>query len=173
MGEYQHITHESIEPFINDDSEVLILGSFPSVKSREEEFYYAHKSNRFYKVLSNIFFEPLPTSIESKKELLIKHHIALYDVIYSCDISNSEDSSIRNVTPINIKELLDKFPNINRIIVNGNKAKELFKKYLYKDIDDQNIEIGYAPSTSSANAKMSLEQLVEIYKKYLVKYSNI
>ncbi len=167
MGEYQHITHESIEPFINDDSEVLILGSFPSVKSREEEFYYAHKSNRFYKVLSNIFFEPLPTSIESKKELLIKHHIALYDVIYSCDISNSDDSSIRNVTPINIKELLDKFPNINRIIINGNKAKELFNRYLLKDIDTQNIEIGYAPSTSSANAKMSLDSLIEIYSKYI------
>ena len=164
----QYITHESIKPFIDNNSSILILGSFPSVKSREEAFYYAHKSNRFYKVLSNIYNEPLPTSIEAKKELLVKHHIALYDVIYSCDISNSDDSSIRNVTPINIKELLDKFPNINRIIVNGNKAKELFNKYLLKDIDTQNIEIGYAPSTSSANAMMSLEQLVEIYKKYLV-----
>jgi len=100
----------------------------------------------------NIFFEPLPTSIDSKKKLLVKHHIALYDVIYSCDISNSDDSSIRNVTPINIKELLDKFPNINRIIVNGNKAKELFNKYLLKDIDLKKIDIEFAPSTSSANA---------------------
>lgn len=173
MGEYQHITHESIKPFIDNNSSILILGSFPSVKSREEEFYYAHKSNRFYKVLSNIFFEPLPTSLESKKELLVKYHIALYDVIYSCDISNSDDSSIRNVTPINIKELLNEFPNINRIIVNGNKAKELFNKYLNKDIDRQNIDIYYVPSTSPANAKMSLEQLVGIYKKYLVRYSNI
>lgn len=167
------VTHESIKPFIDNNSSILILGSFPSVKSREEEFYYAHKSNRFYKVLSNIFFEPLPTSIESKKELLVKHHIALYDVIYSCDISNSDDSSIRNVTSINIKELLLKFPNINRIIVNGNKAKELFNKYLLKDIDAHRIDVEFAPSTSSANAMMSLEQLVEIYKKYLVKYSNI
>lgn len=168
MGEYQHITHESIKPFIDNNSYILILGSFPSVKSREEEFYYAHKSNRFYKVLSNIFFEPLPTSLESKKELLVKHHIALYDVIYSCDISNSDDSSIRNVTPINIKELLNEFPNINRIIINGNKAKELFNKYLLKDIDTKNIDIGYAPSTSSANAKMSLEQLVGIYKQFII-----
>ena len=167
MGEYRHITHESIEPFINDDSEVLILGSFPSVKTREVGFYYGHPQNRFYKVLSNIFNEPLPLDIESKKELLNKHHIALYDVIYSCDISNSDDSSIRNVTPINIKELLDKFPNINRIIVNGNKAKELFNRYLLKDIDTQNMEIGYAPSTSSANAKMNLEGLIYIYKEYL------
>lgn len=167
MGEYQHITHESIKPFINDNSEVLILGSFPSVKTREVGFYYAHHQNRFYKVLSNIFFEPLPTSIQSKKELLNKHHIALYDVIYSCDISNSEDSSIRNVTPIDIKELLNKFPNINRIIVNGNKAKELFKRYLFKDIDTKNIRVKYAPSTSSANAKMSVEKLVEIYSKLI------
>ena len=158
------ITHESIKPFIDNNSSILILGSFPSVKSREVGFYYGHPQNRFYKVLSNIFFEPLPTSIESKKELLVKHHIALYDVIYSCDISNSDDSSIRNVTPINIKELLLKFPNINRIIVNGNKAKELFNKYLLKDIDTHKIDIEFAPSTSSANAKMNVEQLVSIYK---------
>jgi len=173
MGEYQHITHESIEPFINDDSEVLILGSFPSVKTREVGFYYGHPQNRFYKVLSNVFNEPLPTSIEQKKEILAKHHIALYDVIYSCDISNSEDSSIRNVTPINIKELLDKFPNINRIIVNGNKAKELFNKYLLKDIDTYRINVKFAPSTSSANAKMLLEQLVKIYSKYIVELFSI
>lgn len=167
MRKYQHITHESIKPFIDNNSYILILGSFPSVKSREEEFYYAHKSNRFYKVLSNIFKEKLPTSIEDKKELLVKHHIALYDVIYSCDISNSDDSSIRNVTPIDIKELLSRYLNINRIIINGNKAKELFNKYLLKDIDTQNIEIGYAPSTSSANAKMSVDKLVEIYSKLI------
>ena len=161
------VIHAPIKPFIDNNSPILILGSFPSVKSREEEFYYAHKSNRFYKVLSNIFFEPLPTSIESKKELLVKHHIALYDVIYSCDISNSDDSSIRNVTPINIKKLLDEFPNINRIIVNGNKAKELFNRYLLKDIGTKNIDIGYAPSTSPANAKMSLDNLIKIYSKYI------
>ena len=168
MGEYQHITHESIKPFIDNNSSILILGSFPGVKSREEEFYYAHPQNRFYKVLSNIFNEPLPTSLESKKELLVKHHIALYDVIYSCDISNSDDSSIRNVTPIIIKELLLKFPNINKIIVNGNKAKELFNKYLLKDIDTQKTDIYYAPSTSPANAKMNVEQLVSIYKSAIL-----
>lgn len=164
---YQHITHESIKPFIDNNSFILILGSFPSIKTREVGFYYGHPQNRFYKVISNIFFEPLPISIEDKKELLNKYHIALYDVIYSCDISNSDDSSIRNVTPINIKELLLKFPNINTIIVNGNKAKELFNKYLSKDIDTHNIKIGYAPSTSSANAKMSLDNLIEIYSKYI------
>lgn len=169
MGEYQHITHESVEPFINDDSEVLILGSFPSVKTRVVGFYYAHPQNRFYKVLSNIFFEQLPASMEPKKELLVKHHIALYDVIYSCDISNSDDSSIRNVTPIDIKELLDKYPNIKTIILNGNKAKELFNKYLSKDIDTHRVDVKFAPSTSSANAKMSLDDLVVIYSKVMLK----
>lgn len=165
---YSHITHESIKPFIDNNSSILILGSFPSVKTREVGFYYGHPQNRFYKVISNIFFEPLPTSIESKKELLIKHHIALYDVIYSCDISNSEDSSIRNVTPIDIKELLSRYHNIKTIILNGNKAKELFNKYLVKDIDTQNIDIYYAPSTSPANAKMRLDNLIEIYSKLIV-----
>ena len=99
------ITHESIEPFIDNNSSILILGSFPSIKTREVGFYYGHPQNRFYKVISHIFNEQLPTSIEEKKELLVKHHIALYDVIYSCDISNSDDSSIRNVTPINIKDI--------------------------------------------------------------------
>ena len=165
---YQHITHESIEPFINNGSTTLILGSFPSVKTREIGFYYAHTQNRFYKVLSIIYKSPLPTSIEDKQELLKKHHIALYDVIYSCDIINSGDSSIKNVAPIDIKELLDKFPNIKRIVLNGNKAKELFNKYLIKDIDTNIIEICYAPSTSPANAKMSVDDLVKIYSKYLI-----
>lgn len=161
------VTHESIEPFIDNNSSILILGSFPSIKTREIGFYYGHPQNRFYKVISIIFNEELPTSIEEKKELLVKHHIALYDVIYSCDISNSDDSSIRNVTPINIKELLFKYPNINRIIVNGNKAKELFDRYLIENIDTKYIKVRYAPSTSSANAKMSLDKLVEIYRKVI------
>lgn len=167
MGEHQHITHESIKPFINDDSEVLILGSFPSVKTREVGFYYAHPQNRFYKVLANIFKSPLPTSIEDKKELLKKYHIALYDVIYSCDIINSGDSSIKNVDPIDIKELLLKYPNIKTIILNGNKAKELFNRYLLKDIVHKKIDIEYAPSTSSANAKMSVDDLTNFYKNII------
>ena len=162
------VTHESIKPFIDNNSSILILGSFPSVKTREVGFYYGHPQNRFYKVIFNIFNEQLPTSLEGKKELLVKHHIALYDVIYSCDISNSEDSSIKNVTPIDIRLLLSRYPNIKTIILNGNKAKELFNRYLLKDIDTQNIKIYYAPSTSPANAKMSLDVLVEIYKQFII-----
>ena len=162
------VTHESIKPFIDNDSTILILGSFPSIKTREAGFYYGHPQNRFYKVLSIIYKSPLPTSTEEKKQLLKEYHIALYDVIYSCDITSSADSSIKNVTPIDIKKILTIFPNIKRIILNGNKAKELFIKYLIKDMDTKNIGICYSPSTSPANAKMGVDQLVEIYSKYLL-----
>ena len=160
---HQYTSHESLKPFIDADSKVLILGSFPSVKTREAGFYYGHPQNRFYKVISNIFNASLPTSIEEKKELLRKHHIALYDVVYECDIIGSSDSSIKNVIPINVNSILDSCPSITTIIINGGLAKKLFDKYLLKDIDNQ-ISIHYCPSTSPANAKMSVSDLINIYQ---------
>ena len=103
---FTHVTHESIPPFINGDSKVLILGSLPSIKSREYGFFYAHPQNRFFKTLASIFHEEEPKTIEDRKEFLKRHHIALYDVIYGCDICGSSDSSIKNVVPIKLKELL-------------------------------------------------------------------
>ena len=164
---YQHISHDCIEPFINKDSKVLILGSFPSVKTREIGFYYGHKQNRFYKVISGIYSEVLPISINDKKSLLDKHNIALYDVIYECDIIGSSDSSIKNVVPINIKEILDNYPNIQTIILNGGLASKLFDKYLLKDVP-ANIKIYRCPSTSPANAKMSVSDLINEYKTALI-----
>ena len=164
---YQHISHDSIEPFIGHNSKILILGSFPSVKTRELGFYYGHSQNRFYRVISKIYDEDIPISIEDKKMLLNKHHIALYDVIYECDIIGSSDSSIKNVIPINIKVILDRYPNIKVIILNGSLARSLFDKYLLKDIDNKTISIRYCPSTSPANAKVSVDQLVDIYKEAL------
>lgn len=163
MKPYQHISHESISPFIDDNSTILILGSFPSIKTREIGFYYGHPQNRFYKVISRIFNEDMPISILDKTQLLSKHHIALYDVIYECDIIGSSDSSIRNVIPIDIKDILNKYPHIMTIILNGGLAKKLFDKYLLKDIDS-NISVRYCPSTSPANARMSVDQLVNAYK---------
>ena len=157
-----YITHEFLPPFINDNSEVLILGSLPSVKSREEGFYYAHPRNRFFLVLATLFNEVEPISIMDRKSFLNKHNIALYDVVYACDIHMSSDSSIKNVTPINIKCLLNAHTRIKIIAVNGGKAKQLFDKYLLKDVPD-NIKVAYLPSTSPANAKMSLDQLVDDY----------
>lgn len=159
-----YITHEFLPPFINDDSEVLILGSLPSVKSREEGFYYAHPRNRFFLTLATIFNEAEPISIMDRKSFLNKHKIALYDVVYACDIHMSSDSSIKNVTPINIKCLLNAHTNIKKVAVNGGKAKQLFDKYLLKDVPN-GIEVIYLPSTSPANAKISLNQLVEQYSK--------
>lgn len=137
------------------DSEILILGSFPSVKSREKNFYYMNPYNRFWKVLSNIYHEDfISANIMTKKDLLKKYKIALYDVVLACDIDKSKDNTITNIVPTNIKELI-KGTNIKRIFLNGRTAEKIFLKY--NDID---IPYFSLPSTSSANAKMSLEELV-------------
>ena len=163
-----HITHECIPLFINDDSRYLILGSLPSVKSREEQFYYAHKRNRFFAVLSNVYGENEPLTIEERKAFLKRNKIALYDVIYECDIHGSSDSSIKNAKVIDIKDILKKNPNIKVIAINGGKAKSLFNKYLLKVVP-KDIEIIYLPSTSPANAKTSLNDLIEAYSVLLTK----
>ena len=158
---FNHISHRDIPMFIDEDSNLLILGSFPSNKSREYGFYYSHPRNRFFNVLSSIFNEDTPISIEDRKAFLKKHHIALYDVISECDIHQSEDSSIRNVTPIDIISILEKYPNIKCIGVTGKKAAALFDKYLK---DKVTIKVVYLPSTSPANARMSIGELVKEYK---------
>lgn len=154
-----HLKH-GLEIFINNDSEIFILGSFPSIKSREYGFYYSHPQNRFFPTTSRIFNEPCPISISDRKAFLIKHHIALYDVIEECDIDNSSDSSIRNVTPIDIESILKKYPNIKVIGITGKKAASLFDKYL---LDKVKIKVVYLPSTSPANAKMKTETLADEY----------
>lgn len=158
---YQRITHESIPPFINEDSEILILGSLPSIKSRDAGFFYAHPQNRFFKILAGIYEEKEPLTIEERKSFLKKHKIALYDVVYACDILGSSDSSIKNVEPINLKEILMQYKNIRCIFTTGKKAKELFDKYLVKET---NIKLVGLPSSSAANAKMTLEELIKEYK---------
>lgn len=152
--------NHSFSIFIDSNSKILILGSFPSVKSREEDFYYMHKQNRFYKILSNLFNEDFyNVDINTKKELLSKYHIALYDVIESCEIENSNDETIKNVEPSNIKEYI-KNTNIKHIFINGNKAKELFIKY-NNDLINMTT---FLPSTSARNARFNLEKLTNEYK---------
>ena len=145
----------TIAPFYNEDSEILILGSFPSVASREEGFYYAHKRNRFWKVLSSIFDE----EILDKKDFLTRHHLALFDVCASCEIKGSSDASIKEVVPNDLSEIL-KVSQIKVIFLNGETASKLYKKYM-KDIYIPTITL---PSTSPANATFSLEMLIEKYK---------
>ena len=165
MKELKHVSHKSIPIFINEESSVLILGSLPSVKSREDGFYYAHPRNRFFKVLSKIFNEQEPISTNDRKEFLTRHCIALYDVIDECDIHGSSDSSIKNAKVIDIKGILNRYPNIKKIGVNGSKAKVLFDKYLLDIVKQFDIKVFYLPSTSPANARATLNQLVEAYNK--------
>ena len=162
--EYTHVSHESIPPFINKNSRILILGSLPSVLSREYGFFYAHPQNRFFKVLARVFNEEEPKSIKDRKLFLEKHNIALYDVIYECDINGSSDSSIKNVVPIDLKGLLEEYPNIKRIYTTGKKAKDLYDKYL-KDL--VGIDATGLPSTSPANAKMDIEKLFVQYQRII------
>ena len=154
--EYEHIVH-SFEPVYDKASEILILGTLPSVKSRENNFYYGHKQNRFWKVLATLLKEPVPDTIEEKKAMLLAHRIALWDVIQSCDIKGSSDSSIKNVQPTDIGMILEK-TNITRIYANGNKAGQLYKRYQFPVTG---IEVMVLPSTSPANAAWSLERLCE------------
>jgi hypoxanthine-DNA glycosylase len=147
----------NIDPVFDKDSKILILGSFPSVKSREKQFYYGHPQNRFWKVLSTIFNEELPQKIEEKKQFLLKNNIAVWDVIKSCDITGSSDSSITNVNINDIYRILN-FANIKTIYINGDKSYSLFKKY-FKELNAVKL-----PSTSPANAKYSLERLIEEWK---------
>ncbi len=170
MADYQQHTHE-FAPVFNKDSKILILGTFPSAASREHHFYYGHPRNRFWKVLAYITKEPLPTTIYEKQQLLLSHHIAIWDVIQSCEIIGSSDSSIRNVVPSNISNLLSQ-TSISAIFGNGNKACELFKKYISLTLSDfPNLkEIKKLPSTSPANASWSLEQLNAFWAEQLSFY---
>lgn len=147
--------YHTIKPFYNKDSKILILGSFPSIKSREAGFYYAHPQNRFWKVLSNIFNE----TIENKQEFLKKNHIALFDVCASCEIKGSSDASIKEVVPNDISEIL-KSSEIKIIFLNGKTAANLYKKYM-QDIKIPSVVL---PSTSPANATFNLEKLTREYQ---------
>ena len=160
--EYEHIVH-SFEPVYDKHSEILILGTLPSVKSRENNFYYGHKQNRFWKVLATLLKEPVPETIEEKKAMLLAHRIALWDVIQSCAIKGSSDSSIKNVQPTDIGMILEK-TNMTQIYANGNKAGQLYKRYQFPITG---IEATVLPSTSPANAAWSLARLCEAWKTIL------
>jgi len=150
----------SIEPVYDKNSKILILGSFPSVKSREECFFYGHPQNRFWKVLSAVLGEELPITIKDKKAMLLENNIALWDVIKSCDIEGSSDSSIKNVVANDLRVILEA-SDIKQIYLNGKKAEELYKKYIYLQIKQTAICL---PSTSPANAAWSLERLITAWE---------
>lgn len=160
--EYTHVVH-TFEPIYDDKSEVLILGSFPSVKSRENRFYYGHPQNRFWKVTAGVFQESVPQTIEQKRDFLLRNHVAVWDVIASCDIAGSSDSSIRNVVPNDMQEILQ-HTAIRAIYANGDKAYRLFMKYCRQEGQP---EVYKLPSTSPANAAWSVERLTEAWREIL------
>ena len=144
-----------IRPVYDKNSKILILGSFPSVKSRENHFYYGHPQNRFWKVLAQIFEVEVPQTIEEKKKFLLEHHIAVWDVIESCTIIGSSDSSIKDVVVNDFSKVLE-YSAIEKIYVNGGKAYELYHKYAEKQTGIGAVKL---PSTSPANAAWNLEKL--------------
>lgn len=150
----------TLDPVVDKDSKILILGSFPSVKSRENGFYYAHPQNRFWRVIAAILEVPIPTSIEQKKQLMFDHHIALWDVIQQCDIIGSSDASIINVIPNDIATLL-RDTSISKIIVNGSKASQLYRRHC---LPITGIKAVTLPSTSPANASYTIERLISEWK---------
>ena len=158
MAEYEHICH-TFKPVYDNNSKILILGSLPSVKSREQGFYYGHPQNRFWRVLAAVLRCQVPVTIDEKKEMLLEHHIALWDVIESCDIIGSSDSSIKNVVPADIGAVLSK-TRIGRIFANGKKAESLYRKYIFPKTK---AEITALPSTSPANAAFSPEMLAKLW----------
>ena len=148
-----------IAPIYDENSEILILGSFPSVKSRDEGFFYGHSQNRFWKVVSMVYGEDVPKTIPEKKSFLLRNHIALWDVIGSCDIEGSADSSIRNVSANDLSVILN-HAEIRRIYVNGQTAYKYYRKYSEKATGRSAVCL---PSTSPANAAWSLERLTEAW----------
>ena len=156
--EYTHVEH-MIDPVYDKNSKILILGSFPSVKSRQQAFFSGHPQNRFWKVIAGVLGCRVPESIDEKKEMLLSHYVAVWDVIESCDIVGSSDSSIKDVKVNDFNRILDS-ADISKIYANGGKAYELYMKYA---IEKTGRDIIKLPSTSPANAAWNLERLIDAW----------
>ena len=149
-----------IPPLFDENSQTLILGSFPSVKSREAEFFYGHPQNRFWAVIAKLYGCEKPVTIEEKKKLVLENKLAMWDVIQSCEIEGSADSTISNVTANDLSTILEN-SRVDRIFVNGKTAEKYYKKYTYPKTGIKAICL---PSTSPANAAWSIDRLVEAWK---------
>lgn len=159
----ERIVHP-IPPVVDESCRILILGSFPSVKSRREGFFYGHPQNRFWRMLAAVLSEKIPTTIQEKHSLLLRHHIAMWDVIASCEIRGSADASVRNAVPVDIGQIT-RNARINRVICNGMLAGKLYRQHLQQAAGMEAIVL---PSTSPANAAWSLERLVDAWKPFLL-----
>jgi len=153
-------------PLFDSDSKILILGSFPSVKSREENFFYGHPQNRFWKVMAAVLNEKAVKSIDEKRQLLLRHKIALWDSIASCEIEASSDASIDKVIPNDLSPIFET-ANISAVFCNGKKAYELYAKHIQPCSGYKAICL---PSTSPANASWSLEELIDAYSAAILPF---
>lgn len=147
-------------PLYDGNSRILILGSFPSVKSREQQFFYGHPQNRFWKVTAAVFGCPVPQTVGEKRDFLLANGVALWDTIASCDVVGSSDSSIKNVVPNDLTPILAG-AKIERIFVNGKTSEKYYNKYIRNQIGREAVCL---PSTSPANAAWSVERLVEAWR---------
>ena len=152
-----------IPPFYDAHSQILILGSFPSVKSREQGFFYGHPQNRFWRVMSEVFSCPIPQSVAEKKAMLLENRVALWDVIASCEIEGSADSTIGSVTPNDIGRILGEAP-ITRVFVNGKTAEKYYRKYILPALG---VPAVCLPSTSPANAACHDDDLCRAWSAIL------
>lgn len=154
-----------IPPVFDARSEILILGSFPSVKSRENHFFYGHPMNRFWKVTREVLQWPvLPETVEEKKQFLLENHVALWDVIASCEVTGSSDASIRNAVPNDLRPILEN-SRIRAIFCNGATSYSLYMKLIYPSLGIQPVRL---PSTSPANAAYSLDKLVTEWRSAIM-----
>lgn len=176
MHDYEHVEH-GFGPVWNSESRILILGTMPSPQSRKDSFYYMHPRNRFWSVLQALY-APQPgsdntqslstASIEQRKQFLLEHHIAIWDVLQSCDIRGASDASIRNPVPNNLASILEHC-HIQKIATNGTRATRLYARYCKPSLVSLGIDVPLLtlPSTSPAHAAMSLQQLIDEYRQIL------
>ena len=152
--------HHPFDPVYDQNSKILILGSFPSVKSREDSFYYGHPRNRFWMVLAAIFGEDVPLTNREKKDFLLRNHVALWDVIASCEVTGSADSSIKNVVPNDIPQILN-YADIKAVFLNGKTSEKYYNRCLRDAVD---VPAFCLPSTSPANASWTLAELIDAWR---------
>lgn len=159
-------TCKSFAPIVDEHSRILILGSMPGIKSLEQQEYYAHPQNRFWRLLALLLNEDVPQDYAAKQALLHKHHIALWDTLGYCEREGSLDSSIKNEAPNAVVELAGELPHLQAVVCNGGKAAAAFKKYFAKKLPQQ-VQVFYLPSTSPANARLRLADLAERWQVIL------
>ena len=157
---------KSFAPIADEDSRILILGSMPGIKSLEQQEYYAHPQNRFWRLLALLLQENVPQDYPAKQALLHKHHLALWDTLGYCERDGSLDSNIKNEAPNAVVELAGELPHLQAVVCNGGKAGAAFKKYFAKKMPER-VQVFYLPSTSPANARLCLEDLAEHWQVIL------